>query len=326
MKNGNGHPVLKVLLIDDSIDDKELIKRELGRNYKVILKRVQTEAALALELEQRSWDVVICDYIMPHLTALRALEVVKVSTQDIPFICLSGAINEDAAVEIMRAGADDFISKQNLARLTLAIKRQLKHKREHLQDQLSLEESYIATIEAFGSALELRDHFTKGHTVRVTEITLRLARKMGITGAELVEIHRGALLHDIGKIGIPDLILLKSGHLNDEERRIMETHAQLAYNMLKPISFLEKSIAIPYCHHERWDGTGYPNRLKGADIPLHARIFSVIDNFDAMTTDRPYRKAFPVLDVLTHIAEQSGILFDPEIVKVFFEMVKNDSH
>src|SRR5687767_12235055 len=206
MKNGNGHPALKILLIDDSIDDEELIKLELGRNYKVILKRVQTEAALALELDQRSWDVVICDYLMPHLTALRALEVLKASVQDISFICLSGAIDEEAAVEIMRAGADDFISKQKLARLTLAIKRQLKQKRERLQDQLSLEESYIATIEAWGNALELRDHFTKGHTVRVTDMTLKLARKMGFTGTDLEDIHRGALLHDVGKMAIPDII------------------------------------------------------------------------------------------------------------------------
>ncbi|MDQ3004343.1 MAG: HD domain-containing protein [Chloroflexota bacterium] len=325
MKNGNGHPALKVLLIDDSIDDEELIKRELGRTYKVILKRVRTEAALALELDQRSWDVVICDYLMPHLTALRALEVLKASVQDIPFICFSGTIDERIAVDIMQAGADDFISKEKMARLTLAIKRELKHKRDHLQDQLNLEESYIATIEAFGSALELRDHFTQGHTVRVTEITLRLARKMSITGKELVDIHRGALLHDIGKIGIPDLILLKSGPLSVEERKIMEMHPQLAYNMLKPISFLEKSIAIPYCHHERWDGKGYPNGLKGTDIPLHARIFSVIDNFDAMTTDRPYRLAFPTLDVLVYIAKQRETLFDPDIVETFLKMIKNDT-
>ncbi len=320
MKNDNGHPTLKVLLIDDSMDDEELIKRELGRNYKVIAKRIQTESALALELDQRTWDVVICDYLMPHLTALRALDVLKASVQDIPFICLSGAIDEEAAVEIMRAGADDFISKGKLARLTLAIKRQLKQKRDHLQDQLSLEESYIATIEAWGCALELRDHFTKGHTVRVTDMTLKLSRKMGFTGTSLADIHRGALLHDVGKIAIPDVILLKNGPLDYAERKIMEMHPELAYNMLKPISFLEKALPLPYCHHEKWDGTGYPRQMKGEEIPLAARIFSVIDTYDAMISDRPYRKGLSVEFVLTHINEQRGKAFDPQVVDVFLNL------
>ena len=326
MKNGNGHPVLRVLLIDDSIDDEKLIRRELGRNYKVILKRVQTEAAMALELDLRIWDVVVCDYLMPNFSPFRALELLKGSALDIPFICLSGAIDEERALELMEAGANDFITKGNLSRLTLAVKRQMVHADQRLQNKLDLEESYIATLEAFGTALEMRDHFTKGHTVRVTDTTLSLARAMGIAGTTLVDIHRGALLHDVGKLGIPDIILLKNGPLDPAERKIMETHPVLAYNMLKPISFLKNSIYVPYCHHEKWDGTGYQMQLKGEEIPLAARIFSIVDCYDAMISERPYRKGLSLDVVLTHIHEQRGKAFDPQVVDAFWEMAKRDGY
>ena len=320
-KNGNGHPLLKVLLVEDSRDDELLIVRELSRSYKVVIKRVQTEAALVLELERRTWDVIICDYVMPNLTALRALEVLRASVQEIPFIVLSGAIDEEIAVEIMRAGADDFITKAKLPRLSLAIKRLLKEAARKLHDKLYIEEAYERTLEAWGIALELRDHFTFGHTVRVTDMALRLARKLGITGMALKDLHRGALVHDVGKIGIPDLILLKPGELDPDERRIMRLHPQLAYEMLSPITFLRDSLDIPYCHHEKWDGTGYPRGLKMLDIPFHARIFAVCDVYDALTSERAYRKAMPVGEAIGYIEDQREKYFDPMIVDRFLEMI-----
>src|SRR6266498_2089980 len=160
MKNNNGKPPLRVLLVEDSADDELLIYRELSRSYEVTFKRVQTEAAMQLELDERIWDVVVCDYRMPGFSAQRALEVFKVAVLDIPFIVLSGMIDEEGTVEIMAQGASDFVTKGNMARLSLAVKRQLKEKSLRLKDTLLLEESYEATIEAWGRTLELRDKYT----------------------------------------------------------------------------------------------------------------------------------------------------------------------
>ena len=152
----------------------------------------------------------------------------------------------------------------------------------------------------------------------MTEITARLARSSDIPDTELVHLRRGALLHDIGKMGIPDQILLKPGPLTDEEWRIMRRHPQYAYEMLSPITFLRRAIDIPYCHHERWDGTGYPRGLKGEQIPLAARLFSVVDVWDALCSDRPYRVAWPEEKVRQYIRELSGKAFDPQVVDAFF--------
>ena len=183
-----------------------------------------------------------------------------------------------------------------------------------------LEEAYQATLEGWVSALDLRDKETEGHTQRVTILTQRLARSMGVDDAELVHITRGALLHDIGKIAIPDGILLKPDKLTDDERAIIQKHPVYAYEMLRRIDFLQPAIDIPYCHHEKWDGTGYPRGLKGDEIPFVARIFSVIDVYDALVSDRPYRKALPIDDVIEMIKKDSGTHFDPRVADAFLVM------
>ncbi len=180
--------------------------------------------------------------------------------------------------------------------------------------------AYDATIEGWSRALDLRDEETEGHTQRVTEITLRLAEAMGIGDAELVHIRRGALLHDIGKMGVPDSILLKPGKLTDEEWGAMRLHPQLAYDMLSPIAYLKPALDIPYCHHEKWDGTGYPRGLKGEQIPLAARLFAIVDVWDALTSDRVYRPAWSREKVIEHIKAGSGSHFDPKVVEAFFRM------
>jgi PAS domain S-box-containing protein/putative nucleotidyltransferase with HDIG domain len=180
-----------------------------------------------------------------------------------------------------------------------------------------LREAYEATIEGWSRALDLRDNETEGHSQRVTTMTMDLARSLGIGDEDLIHIRRGALLHDIGKMGIPDKILRKPAPLNKREQEIMQRHPQYALDMLSPISFLRESLDIPYCHHEKWDGTGYPRGLKGEEIPLAARIFAVADVYDALCSDRPYRKAWAVQDVLEYIRSQSGIHFDPAIVEAF---------
>jgi response regulator RpfG family c-di-GMP phosphodiesterase len=185
--------------------------------------------------------------------------------------------------------------------------------------ELSL--AYDTTLEGWARALELRDKETEGHSQRVTATTLRLARVMGLREAELAHIRRGALLHDIGKMGIPDSILLKPGPLTEEEWEVMRRHPGYAYQLLAPIAYLSPALDIPYCHHERWDGAGYPRGLVGEQIPLAARIFAVVDVWDALSHDRPYRQAWPEARVYEHIQSLAGSHFDPQIVEVFLKLV-----
>jgi HD-GYP domain-containing protein (c-di-GMP phosphodiesterase class II) len=180
--------------------------------------------------------------------------------------------------------------------------------------------AYDATIDGWSYALDLRDNETEGHTWRVTDMTLRLGRDIGISEDELVHIRRGAMLHDIGKLGVPDSILLKPGPLTDEERKLMQKHPDYAYEMLSPINFLNPALDIPYCHHEKWDGTGYPRRLGGEGIPRAARIFAVVDVWDALTSNRPYRKAWTKDESLDYIQEQDGKYFDPQVIARFLKM------
>jgi PAS domain S-box-containing protein/putative nucleotidyltransferase with HDIG domain len=183
-----------------------------------------------------------------------------------------------------------------------------------------LELAYDATIAGWSRAMDLRDKETEGHTLRVTDMTIKMARTFGLSEAELVQVRWGALLHDIGKMGVPDGILLKPGPLTDEEWVAMKKHPTFAYEMLLPIRYLHSALDIPYCHHEKWDGTGYPRGLKGEQIPLVARIFAVVDVYDALISERPYRKAWQKEKVLEHIKAESGKQFDPQAVKAFLEM------
>jgi putative nucleotidyltransferase with HDIG domain len=190
---------------------------------------------------------------------------------------------------------------------------------QHTNEELS--KAYDSTIEGWSHALDLRDKETEGHTLRVTELTLELARVFGFSEAELVQVRRGALLHDIGKMGVPDRILLKEGPLTEDEWVIMRRHPEYAHEMLRSIQYLRPALDIPYCHHEKWDGTGYPRGLKGEEIPLSARIFSVVDVWDALTSDRPYRSAWSPEKALAHIQEGAGSHFDLQVVEVFIEMI-----
>ncbi len=188
------------------------------------------------------------------------------------------------------------------------------------RSNLELRLAYDATIEGWSQAMELRDKETQGHSERVTEMTLRLARLAGLSDSDLVHLRRGVLLHDIGKMGIPDSILLKPGSLTPEEWHIMRQHPVFAYEMLSAISYLRPALDIPYCHHEKWDGSGYPRGLQGEQIPLMARLFAIVDVFDAITSERPYHGAWSRERALAHIQEQSGKHFDPQVVDLFLKM------
>ena len=186
-----------------------------------------------------------------------------------------------------------------------------------------LRSAYDETIEGWARALDLRDRETEGHSRRVTEMTYALCQALGFTSDQLVNVRRGALLHDIGKMGIPDAMLLKPGQLTDDEWTLMKKHPEYAANLLTPIAFLHPALEIPQHHHEKWDGSGYPLGLKGNAIPLAARAFAVVDVYDALMSDRPYRKAWTKEKTVDHIRNGSGLHFDPEIVEVFIQMLEH---
>jgi HD-GYP domain-containing protein (c-di-GMP phosphodiesterase class II) len=190
------------------------------------------------------------------------------------------------------------------------------------KDAAELKLAYDTTLEGWAHALELRDQETEGHTRRVVQMTVELACKMGIDKHELENVRRGALLHDIGKMGIPDSVLLKPGTLNEREWEIMRRHPEYAYEFLAPIDFLRPVLDIPFCHHEKWDGSGYPRGLKGEEIPFVARIFAIVDVWDALRSDRPYRTAWNEEKTRKYIIEQSGVHFDPQVVQAFLELLK----
>jgi putative nucleotidyltransferase with HDIG domain len=222
---------------------------------------------------------------------------------DLEWLDFLETLSTQAAIAIDNAGLFERLQRSNL--------------------ELSL--AYDTTLEGWAHALELRDQETEGHTQRVTELTLDLARLMGVSDANLLHIRRGALLHDIGKMGVPDSILLKPGPLTPDEWEIMRRHPTYAYDMLSSITYLRQSMDIPRYHHEKWDGTGYPYGLKGEQIPLSARIFTVVDVWDALCTDRPYRPAWAKEKAKAYIRQQSGHHFDPQVVNRFEEMLGQES-
>jgi response regulator RpfG family c-di-GMP phosphodiesterase len=321
---------LQVLIVEDCQDDAELLLRELRRGgYAPAFERVDTPGAMSAALDRQTWDLVVADYSLPQFSGLAALALLRERGLDLPFIILSGTIGEETAVAAMKAGAHDFILKGDLARLVPAIERELREageRRARRQAELDLQRlnvelalAYDTTLEGWSRALDLRDKETEGHSQRVTEMTLRLARAMGMGQSELVHVRRGALLHDIGKMGIPDSILLKPALLTEEQTAIMRRHPVYAYELLSPIDYLRPALDIPHCHHEKWDGTGYPRGLKGEQIPLAARIFAVVDVWDALRSDRPYRPGWSEDRVREHIWTLAGTHFDPKVVTVFLD-------
>ena len=328
---------LRVLIIEDSEEDTQLFVRELWqRGYEVEFERLETAEAMQLALIQKSWDLILSDYILPKFDAPRALEVLKASGLDVPFIIISSTAGEDTAVAALKAGANDFLVKGKFARLASAIHRELReaesrrdrkraeNARLHENQQASHRElvrAYNTTLESLARALDLREQQTDGHTLRITAMMIKLARASGLLEDELIHIRRGSLLHDIGKMGVPELILLKPSGLTREEWALMKMHPQYAYELLQPIVFLTPALDIPYCHHEKWDGTGYPRGLRGYEIPLAARLFAIVDVWAVLTSDRPYRLAWSEDETRSYIKAQAGKQFDPQVVEVFLKMI-----
>ena len=330
--------MLKVLLIEDSPDDAELLSRELKRaGLEFKSRRVDEMGHLKEALRESTWDVVLADHSGPHIDSTQALSIVRSADMDVPFIIVSGTISEEMAIEAMKAGASDYLTKGRLARLAPVIDRELRQAEERrtrrrLETEgrereqraaLELALAYDATLEGWARALELRDSETEGHSRRVAALTDQIALMLGVPDEARVHIHRGALLHDIGKMAVPDGILLKPGSLNEDEWKILRQHPEHAVELLKPIEYLQPALDIPAYHHERWDGTGYPHGLKGEAIPLAARMFAVADVWDALVNARPYREAWSVTEVTRHLESLAGSHLDPSIVDVFLKMVRD---
>jgi PAS domain S-box-containing protein len=451
---GIASPVLRLLIAEDCESDADLILLNLeSAGYAVSSARVQSAEAMREAMGRERWDAVISDYSMPGFSVQTALSIKNGIDPDIPFIVVSGTVPEETAVELMKAGAHDYLMKNKLIRLAPVLKREImesevrrkrklaesslkerearyrnlignipdmiysfslrygvlfcsprvesmlgysqeeliadpdlrrslvhpedrpsfdksmadcdlgKHydleyrildrtgnerwlhdrsikispsgedsivdgiasditerkrmETEVLKSNLDLSSAYDATIQGWSRALDLRDKETEGHTICVAEMTVALAKSFALGAEEILQIQRGALLHDIGKMGVPDAILLKPGPLTGEEWELMKRHPAYAYELLSPIQYLRPALDIPYCHHEKWDGSGYPRGLAGEQIPLAARIFAIVDVWDALRSDRPYRPAWEEARVIEHIRSLSGSHFDPRVVELF---------
>jgi len=322
-----------VLIVDDESVGRETLQSILeGEGYHLVMAE---NGPQAIEKAKRLLpDVILLDVMMPGMTGFEVCQRIRSDPEiaEIPIIVLTALDDRESLLTALKAGADDFISKPfdryELRARLLGITRLNRYKKL-IEERTKLEEAnaqllaaYEATIEGWSHAMDLRDRETEGHSRRVAELTVELAQALGLNAEEIVHLRRGALLHDMGKLGIPDSILHKPAALTDEEWSIMRQHPQLAYDMLHPIEYLRPALDIPYSHHEKWDGTGYPRGLKGEEIPVAARLFAVIDVWDALTSDRPYRPAWSEAEALNYIREQSGRHLDPRVVELFFKVVK----
>lgn len=323
----------KILIIDDDATIRDFLQAMLrDEDYSIHFAENGMEGLS--EAKRLLPDVILLDVLMPGLNGLdvcRKVRSIKLLST-VPVLLITSLSDRESRLDGLRAGADDFISKpfdkfELLVRLSWITRlnryRRIAEQRRELElVHKQLLSSYDKTIEGWSNALDLRDQETNGHTQRVTEKTLKLARLAGVSEAKLAHIWRGAMLHDIGKLGIPDSVLLKPEPLSEEDWAIMKTHPQLAHNWLSRIPFLQPALAIPYYHHEKWDGSGYPCQLKGNDIPLPARLFAIIDVWDTITSERSYRKAMGNSEAHQYILSKSGTYFDPSVVELFSEHIK----
>jgi len=331
----------RVLIVDDEREIRSTLRAVFGSaGYECRMAGNGREAAELFETERP--PLTITDLKVPIMDGLQLLQHVKARDADAAVIMLTGAADVRTAVESLKQGASDFILKPvNLDQVLLSAERALEHRqllmerREHqalLEYRVSeatrdlaaalgdLQQTYQTTLEALGSALATREIGTEQHSRRVHAYSLALARAHGLLPAELDPLGRGVLLHDIGKIGISDAILLKPGPLTPEEWVIMRSHPEIGRQILESIPFLRDAIPVVHHHHERWDGTGYPLGLAGPAIPLGARIFAVADAFDAMTFDRPYSKATSLQAARDRIRGSASTHFDPDVVATFLRM------
>ena len=335
---------VRVLAVDDDPAACKLVALMLPAPVFYCTTASSGAAALA-RLQAGPFDAVISDLQMPGMGGLELLAQVRSVFPHIAFLVTTGVDDVEVGVRAMRCGADDYLVKPLHESAVLAsienalykkrLEREVESYRLHLEEMVSerthevqaalqhIEHTYEHTLQALGAAIGLRDHETAGHSQRVCLFSLEIARTMGWTSEQLRNLAQGAYLHDIGKLGVPDGILLKPGPLDAQERHRMQQHVQIGFDIIKDIPFLSDAAGIVLTHHERYDGKGYPRGLRGEEIPVSSRIFSVADTLDAITSDRPYRRASSFEDARTRICELAGTQFDLEIVKVFLGIAEN---
>jgi putative nucleotidyltransferase with HDIG domain len=339
----------RILVVDDEESICEIVSSMLSHaGYRCHAASSGPEAISALQ-DDDEIALLLSDLSMEGMDGFALLEQVRVLKPQLPVVMVTAVHDITVALEAIRRGAYDYLLKPfDRDQLLASVRRALETRRLQLENlayknkleglvsaktevlektnadlkraMVDLERSYDITLEALGDALDLKDAETEGHSKRVTAFTMAIARAMELPSERVRVIARGAFLHDVGKMAIPDAILRKPGRLTPEEQMLMREHAQLGYQMLRKIPFLHEAANIVYSHQERFDGSGYPRGLKGDQIPLGARIFAVADTFDAITSDRPYRAAQSISSARREIQKHSGHQFDPAIVDMFMSI------
>jgi putative nucleotidyltransferase with HDIG domain len=340
----SSHSRSRILIVDDEEDINEILSDLLSDKYDCVSANSAEEALD--HLKQNTFELVISDITMPGMSGLEMIPQVKSLNPHTVVVMISGMQTVESAIEALRLGAFDYLMKPfDLRQVEAVVKRALEHHelvvaKQRYETQLeelveqrtaeldralgSLEDAYRSTLKALTAALETRDSETHGHSERVVSYSLRLGREYGLDAAQMKALEFGSLLHDIGKIGVPDSILRKPGKLTDEEWVRMREHPAHGQQILRGIEFLEGAARVVAQHHEKWDGSGYPLGLKAEDIDLCARIFSVADAFDAMTSDRVYRRGKSYEDAARELDEWVGRQFDPKVVVAFHRVPKAD--
>jgi putative nucleotidyltransferase with HDIG domain len=331
-----------ILVVDDEEPIREIICSMLASAGYACCDANSGLQALSMLESGQQFDLMLSDLMMAELDGIGLLEGAKERFPDMPVVMVTAVHDISVALAAIRNGAYDYLLKPFEREQLLAMaRRALENRRLKLENRAyqtnleslvaarteqlhqamqDLEHSYDITLEALGNALDLKDAETEGHSKRVTAFTIAIARALGLPGDKIRMIARGAFLHDVGKMAIPDAILRKPGKLNEAEMAIMQEHCLRGYQMLSKIPFLQEAAEIVYAHQERWDGTGYPRGLRGEEIPLGARIFAVADTLDAICSDRPYRRSQPFSAARDEILRWSGRQFDPGVVETFLAM------
>ncbi len=323
----------KILIIDDSFVGHSPIEEHLALEDAEFVIEPDPKKGLALILQDMP-DLVIIDVAYAGIDAWALIDNIRrtKSIEDLPVVMVTGIADVELRIRSFEMGADSVVQKPyNKAELVAMVRnvtklnrfRKLADQRHEIQRSLlGIKQAYDKTIQGWVKALDLRDHETEGHSVRVAQMSIHMARAFGVPQSELEHIWRGALLHDIGKLGVPDSILRKAGPLTVEERRIMEKHPMHAHEMLYSIEYLRPALPIPVYHHEKFNGTGYPFKIGGESIPFAARMFSVVDVWDALSFNRPYRKAYPQSKVREMLEADKGTHFDPDCVDMYLELLE----
>lgn len=324
---------LRVLVIDDSEKDANLLERAMRKKWPGLeTKRIDTAGSMKTALADGAWDAITCDQKMPGFSVDGALEILKDSGLDVPFIVVSGVINMEEAVALMKAGAHDFVRKDDLARLVPSLEREIseaevRHARLEAESKLTLSDkklhdSLFKTVEALANALEMRDPYTAGHQTRVAKLSCAMGSELKIPEQDLQGIGLAALIHDIGKIYIPIEILVKPTKLTNIEFEMVKMHVQCGYDIVKGLEFPWPVADIIRQHHERMDGSGYPDGISGDSINIGARIIGVADTMESMATNRPYRQAVGLAEALLEILNGKGTLFDADVVEACVSVIR----